>query len=100
MVEITDDEAALYDRQIRLWGVDAQRSLRAANVFVKRCGPLVSKCAALFACSQRVVKRCGVNAKRFLRTANVLCAKCCGHQVIYAAEYDIMLQNMTSHREV
>ena len=42
MVEITDDEAALYDRQIRLWGVDAQRSLRAANVFVKRCGPLVS----------------------------------------------------------
>lgn len=40
MVEITDDEAALYDRQIRLWGVDAQRSLRAANVFVKRCGPL------------------------------------------------------------
>ena len=43
MVEITDDEAALYDRQIRLWGVDAQRSLRAANVFVKRCGPLVCK---------------------------------------------------------
>jgi hypothetical protein len=23
--EITEDEAALYDRQIRLWGVDAQR---------------------------------------------------------------------------
>ncbi|KAI1285412.1 SUMO-activating enzyme subunit 1 [Halotydeus destructor] len=29
---ITDDEAALYDRQIRLWGVDAQRKLRACNV--------------------------------------------------------------------
>lgn len=40
MVEITDDEAALYDRQIRLWGVDAQRSLRSANVFIKRCGAL------------------------------------------------------------
>ena len=23
--ELTEDEAALYDRQIRLWGVDAQR---------------------------------------------------------------------------
>lgn len=23
--EITEDEAALYDRQIRLWGVDAQK---------------------------------------------------------------------------
>ena len=42
MKEITDDEAALYDRQIRLWGVDAQRSLRSANVFVKGIGPLVS----------------------------------------------------------
>lgn len=40
MKEITDDEAALYDRQIRLWGVDAQRSLRSANVFVKGIGPL------------------------------------------------------------
>ena len=24
-VNITEDEAALYDRQIRLWGLDAQR---------------------------------------------------------------------------
>jgi hypothetical protein len=24
---ISEDEAALYDRQIRLWGVDAQRKL-------------------------------------------------------------------------
>ena len=23
--DITEDEAALYDRQIRLWGLDAQR---------------------------------------------------------------------------
>ena len=41
---ITEDEAALYDRQIRLWGLDAQKrwalytavlcqSLRAGNCF-------------------------------------------------------------------
>lgn len=33
-VRITDDEAALYDRQIRLWGVDAQRKLRSCNVLL------------------------------------------------------------------
>lgn len=31
---ITEDEAALYDRQIRLWGLDAQRRLRASNVLL------------------------------------------------------------------
>ncbi|KAK7458938.1 hypothetical protein BaRGS_00039069 [Batillaria attramentaria] len=31
---ITEDEAALYDRQIRLWGLDAQRRLRAASVLL------------------------------------------------------------------
>lgn len=31
---ITEDEAALYDRQIRLWGVDAQKRLRAARVLL------------------------------------------------------------------
>ena len=30
--EITDDEASLYDRQIRLWGVRSQKLIRAANV--------------------------------------------------------------------
>uniref|UniRef100_A0A2P2HZY8 SUMO-activating enzyme subunit 1 n=2 Tax=Hirondellea gigas TaxID=1518452 RepID=A0A2P2HZY8_9CRUS len=33
---ITEDEAALYDRQIRLWGLDAQKRLRASSVLV--CG--------------------------------------------------------------
>jgi len=32
--EISKEEAELYDRQIRLWGLDAQRRLRAANVFL------------------------------------------------------------------
>ena len=31
---ITEDEAQLYDRQIRLWGLDAQKRLRAARVLV------------------------------------------------------------------
>ncbi|KAG0718887.1 SUMO-activating enzyme subunit 1 [Chionoecetes opilio] len=31
---ITEDEAALYDRQIRLWGLDAQKRLRAARVLI------------------------------------------------------------------
>ncbi|KAG8222690.1 hypothetical protein J437_LFUL015887 [Ladona fulva] len=32
--ELTEDEAALYDRQIRLWGVDAQKRLRAAKILL------------------------------------------------------------------
>ncbi|XP_025089996.1 SUMO-activating enzyme subunit 1-like [Pomacea canaliculata] len=31
---ITEDEAALYDRQIRLWGLDAQKRLRAASILL------------------------------------------------------------------
>ncbi|ESO93718.1 hypothetical protein LOTGIDRAFT_182121 [Lottia gigantea] len=31
---ITEDEAALYDRQIRLWGLDAQKRLRASKVLL------------------------------------------------------------------
>ncbi|CAL1538558.1 unnamed protein product [Lymnaea stagnalis] len=34
MDTITQDEAELYDRQIRLWGLDAQRRLRAATVLL------------------------------------------------------------------
>jgi ubiquitin-like 1-activating enzyme E1 A len=33
-VAITEDEAALYDRQIRLWGVDAQQRMRNASILV------------------------------------------------------------------
>jgi ubiquitin-like 1-activating enzyme E1 A len=31
---LTDKEVELYDRQIRLWGVDAQQRLRGASVFI------------------------------------------------------------------
>ena len=36
-VALTDQEAAVYDRQIRVWGVETQRALRAARVLVS-CG--------------------------------------------------------------
>ncbi|KAI9356832.1 hypothetical protein BD770DRAFT_365490 [Pilaira anomala] len=32
--EITKDEAAIYDRQIRLWGLDAQQRIRKADILV------------------------------------------------------------------
>lgn len=32
--EITEDEAELYDRQIRLWGLDAQKRLRSSNILI------------------------------------------------------------------
>merc|ERR1711936_982034 len=31
---LTDEEAALYDRQIRLWGVEAQQRLRKAKILL------------------------------------------------------------------
>jgi molybdopterin/thiamine biosynthesis adenylyltransferase len=34
MIEITADELKLYDRQIRLWGMEAQNRLRNARVLI------------------------------------------------------------------
>lgn len=42
---ITEDEAALYDRQIRLWGLDAQKRLRAARVLLIGVGGLGAEVA-------------------------------------------------------
>jgi len=39
-VEITEQEAELYDRQIRLWGLDAQKRLRSSRVCVIGVGGL------------------------------------------------------------
>ncbi|KAG8983756.1 hypothetical protein FRB90_005782 [Tulasnella sp. 427] len=33
-VAITEDEAALYDRQIRLWGIEAQERMRNASILI------------------------------------------------------------------
>ncbi|KAH8104846.1 hypothetical protein BXZ70DRAFT_922717 [Cristinia sonorae] len=35
-VQITEDEAAVYDRQIRLWGLEAQQRMRNATILVFR----------------------------------------------------------------
>ncbi|KAH7885229.1 hypothetical protein F5I97DRAFT_1883818 [Phlebopus sp. FC_14] len=35
-VKITEDEAAVYDRQIRLWGLEAQQRMRNATILVVR----------------------------------------------------------------
>ncbi|KAJ1920212.1 E1 ubiquitin-activating protein aos1 [Mycoemilia scoparia] len=35
--DITADEVALYDRQIRLWGLDAQQKIRLSNVLLIGC---------------------------------------------------------------
>ncbi|KAH8825043.1 hypothetical protein DL96DRAFT_157099 [Flagelloscypha sp. PMI_526] len=35
-VQITEDEAAVYDRQIRLWGIEAQQRMRNATILVIR----------------------------------------------------------------
>ena len=40
MSNLTDKEMELYDRQIRLWGVDAQRRMRDARVLVAGVGAL------------------------------------------------------------
>ncbi|KAK2140135.1 hypothetical protein LSH36_1471g00014 [Paralvinella palmiformis] len=44
-VNITEDEAALYDRQIRLWGLDAQKRLRAAAVLLVGVGGIGAEVA-------------------------------------------------------
>lgn len=33
-IELTEDEAELYDRQIRLWGLDSQKRIRAARILI------------------------------------------------------------------
>ena len=42
---ITEQEAELYDRQIRLWGLDAQKRLRAARLCILGMGGLGAEIA-------------------------------------------------------
>jgi ubiquitin-like 1-activating enzyme E1 A len=46
--QITADEIALYDRQIRLWGVKAQESLRKANILLVSLRALANEVAKTF----------------------------------------------------
>jgi len=45
MGRLTADEAAVYDRQIRVWGAEAQGRLGAARVALWGCGPLAAEAA-------------------------------------------------------
>lgn len=42
-VEISEEEAALYDRQIRLWGLDSQKRLRESKVLIIGLGGLAAE---------------------------------------------------------
>ncbi|KAI8874084.1 hypothetical protein GQ42DRAFT_160025 [Ramicandelaber brevisporus] len=61
---LTEDEAALYDRQIRLWGVQAQQRLRNANILVLICDGAVSGGLALELCKNIVLAGIGSLAIR------------------------------------
>lgn len=78
--EISEAEAALYDRQIRLWGLDAQRRLRAANVFLaglKGLGCEVGKNIILAGidkitlCDDEVVQKVDLDSAFFLPQESV-----------------------------
>ncbi|KAK0561456.1 E1 ubiquitin-activating protein aos1 [Tilletia horrida] len=40
---VTEDEAALYDRQIRLWGLEAQNRMRQAHILVYNLGGVATE---------------------------------------------------------
>lgn len=43
MVDLTDEQAAIYDRQIRIWGAGVQKRLMEAKVLVLGCTPLAAE---------------------------------------------------------
>lgn len=43
--ELTEKEAEIYDRQIRLWGVEAQRRMRASRVLISGLNALGTEVA-------------------------------------------------------
>ncbi|KAK9864272.1 hypothetical protein WJX84_011868 [Apatococcus fuscideae] len=45
MVELTEAEAAVYDRQLRVWGVETQKRLNAAKVLIIGCSGLAAEAA-------------------------------------------------------
>uniref|UniRef100_A0A2P2LTG4 Uncharacterized protein MANES_14G049500 n=1 Tax=Rhizophora mucronata TaxID=61149 RepID=A0A2P2LTG4_RHIMU len=55
--ELTEQETALYDRQIRVWGADAQRRLSKSHVLVYGMKGTVAE-VCLFALGIVYVYRC------------------------------------------
>jgi ubiquitin-like 1-activating enzyme E1 A len=48
MADLTDEQAAIYDRQIRVWGADVQKRLTGARVLLLGCTTLASEVAKNF----------------------------------------------------
>jgi ubiquitin-like 1-activating enzyme E1 A len=77
---ITADEIALYDRQIRLWGVKAQESLRKANVLLISMKALANEVAknlvlaginSLTVADDQIVTEQDLGAQFFITEADV-----------------------------
>ncbi|XP_015609625.1 SUMO-activating enzyme subunit 1 [Cephus cinctus] len=45
IIELTDAEAELYDRQIRLWGLESQKRLRSANILLAGLNGFIAEVA-------------------------------------------------------
>lgn len=48
MPDLTEEQAAIYDRQIRVWGADVQQRLTGASVLVLGCTPLAAEVSKNF----------------------------------------------------
>ncbi|KAJ3173400.1 SUMO-activating enzyme subunit 1 [Irineochytrium annulatum] len=79
-VSITPEEAALYDRQIRLWGLEAQTQMRNSNILVvglsglsnEICKNLVlAGIGSLTLCDHEAVKEENLGAQFFLAQEDV-----------------------------
>jgi ubiquitin-like 1-activating enzyme E1 A len=60
--ELTADEIALYDRQLRLWGIEAQNRMRKANILlitIKALGNEIAKNLVLAGVGVLTVLDCG-----------------------------------------
>mmetsp|Transcript_89169 Transcript_89169/g.236993 ORF Transcript_89169/g.236993 Transcript_89169/m.236993 type:complete len:348 (-) Transcript_89169:66-1109(-) len=79
MAAISEGEVAVYDRQLRLWGVQAQQRLLKAKVliwglegcYVEACKNLVLAGVALDLCDHRAVETADVGFNYFLRSEDV-----------------------------
>uniref|UniRef100_A0A7S4SRZ7 THIF-type NAD/FAD binding fold domain-containing protein n=1 Tax=Alexandrium monilatum TaxID=311494 RepID=A0A7S4SRZ7_9DINO len=79
MAAISEGEVAVYDRQLRLWGVQAQQRLLNAKVLiwglegsnVETCKNLVLAGVALVVCDHRSAEAADVNFNYFLRSQDI-----------------------------
>mmetsp|Transcript_27058 Transcript_27058/g.84187 ORF Transcript_27058/g.84187 Transcript_27058/m.84187 type:complete len:347 (-) Transcript_27058:91-1131(-) len=79
MAAISEGEVAVYDRQLRLWGVQAQQRLLKAKVLIwglegsnlEACKNLVLAGVALVLCDHRTVEAADVGFNYFLRTEDI-----------------------------